>query len=502
MFESRNEKNNERETKPGQEKPRDTASLPSCESARSLATEIPHTLTLRNLSLDMLERVLSELMPALTNLVTAGLFELVQDGRCMKGEDLRVKYFDPLPISIRQSRAFELSKEHGVSEQLHSIKIIDERCQPELPSLEIFRLASLGKEVSIRFSFDALSVAERWAFIEHISSMMGTPRAQALVETLPSERIFQNASGSSFFPVSSDITLETLSTLSPISESDFSKDRVAGPSRWNIESVEYSQPDYSEQSALLQLIDPSEFNIHPEGNLLSSLLLHMARSYATQEGEVSIRKLDRARKHIEVPVTVIFERVMDLGDPELDHELPVDSALEGDPDEELSAIDEYCAENLDEDSSVELSEDFELSLAAIERTDEPGSQDPCAEDIKDFGTVSRVHIQKRTSSYGDYRICFSSQPVGGLADQVNDDSFFEKDAPAIKVDFLDAQGARNRWRLLSKLHSRLAESMQVPEDEAHNLEHIEHDFSHSDVATSGDLVALYLGRVRVIASRG
>ena len=72
----------------------------------------------------------------------------------------------------------------------------------------------------------------------------------------------------------------------------------------------------------------------------------------------------------------------------------------------------------------------------------------------------------------------------------------------IKVDFLDAQGARNRWRLLSKLHSRLAESMQVPEYEAHNLEHIEHDFSHSDVATSGDLVALYLGRVRVIASRG
>jgi hypothetical protein len=44
--------------------------------------------------------------------------------------------------------------------------------------------------------------------------------------------------------------------------------------------------------------------------------------------------------------------------------------------------------------------------------------------------------------------------------------------------------------------------MAVPEDEAHNLDTIERDFSSSDISASGEQVALYLGRMRVIASRG
>ena len=153
------------------------------------------------------------------------------------------------------------------------------------------------------------------------------------------------------------------------------------------------------------------------------------------------------------------------------------------------------------DSSPDLFTDAQFSPFEDEQSSaEP--QEAGIEDIPDFGTRSRVTIEKRSSPYGQYRISFSSDAAGLVTDQVNDDSFFNKDAPTIRVDFLDDKNARSRWRLLSKLHGQLSESMAVPEDEAHNLDTIERDFSSSDISASGEQVALYLGRMRVIASRG
>lgn len=489
----------------------DGVSYPRAEAIRSLSTEMPYTLALRDISRDALDRILHELAPDLAHIVSGELCDLVDEGRCFKGEQVRAKYFSSAPISIHQYRTFVLNKEHAPIEQLHSVKIIDERCQPENPTLELFKLGSRSP-LSARFSFDCLPISERWDLVNRIGSLVGIADAAASFQKAPREAEHACSTGSTMLEVAPGAILETLSTTQPLPAPKALADRQRGQSSWTIDSLEYSQPDYEEQGALLKLIDPREFQPVRDRNLLSSLLLHTARMYATQEGEISLSKLGRASRHISEPLTLTFERWMVLGDPNVEDPMISEellSILSSEPDEAreweiLEGDDEHPSEEqgeVERDSAPDLSQDSWPGSAEEDNTP-IDSHDAGIEDIPDFGTRSRVTLERRSSPYGQYCISFCSEAPGLVTDQVNDDSFFNKDAPTIRVDFLDDRNARSRWRLLSKLHGQLAESMGVPEDEAHNLDAIERDFSASDLPASGEQVALYLGRMRVIASRG
>jgi hypothetical protein len=500
--------NGQREPSP---QDRQDLSYPGAEINRSLSTELPFTLTVRDISIDSLERLLAEIAPDISQLVSGEIRDLVEESRCLKGEQLRSKYFSSTPITIYQNRTFVLDNGQAPSEKLHSVKIIDERCQPENPTIEVFKLGLPQTSISVRFSFDTLPSDARWALVNRIGSLMGVPDACASFQRAPREAEHQCSTGSTLLEVGPGVIIETLSTTQPLPGPKAFADRQPGRASWIIDSLEYSQPDYEEQSELLKLIDPREFEPVKERNLLSSLLLHTARMYATQEGEISAQKINRASRHINEPLTLSFERWMVLGDPDGEDALMSDDLLsllssEADgnqdwqPPEDTSAWAE-TPEAFLPDSSPDLFTDAQFSPFEDEQSSaEP--QEAGIEDIPDFGTRSRVTLEKRSSPYGQYRISFSSDAAGLVTDQVNDDSFFNKDAPTIRVDFLDDKNARSRWRLLSKLHGQLSESMAVPEDEAHNLDTIERDFSSSDISASGEQVALYLGRMRVIASRG
>ena len=103
---------------------------------RSLSAEIPFACIVSAVSPTMIKEILTEIAPDLCNLVSSELFDLINDGTCIKGSELISAYFEPTPLVVQQKRVFLLSDQHAPIEQLHAIRVVDTRSDPEYPVVE------------------------------------------------------------------------------------------------------------------------------------------------------------------------------------------------------------------------------------------------------------------------------------------------------------------------------------------------------------------------------
>ena len=489
----------------------ESPALPARPICRSLSTEIPFALVVKNVTESGLGRLVAEIFPTLPADLVSALFTVVEEGGTIRGSALRSSYFNNTPLSIHQKRVFNLSNRSNPQEFLHATTIIDERAQPEHPTLEIFKLHARHGEISLRIRFDALSHTERWPLVNALCAMHGLTNAAEKFVNTPADDSQGTASSSSWTELTPTLLLESLSTLDPLPLPHNVHDRPRAASDWSIRSIEYSEPSYSEQATILRAIDPKEFTPQEGRNLLSSLLLHVARAFVRGEDELVTSKLERASKHIEGDLSVSFERRVALGDPDLEEEFSYNPELYPDCAEEDDPDSWEPPPDLDECETPQDG-DFSLVDALFESAGSDGVQhdsnnesqisgdDEIAEEHKDSGTLSFVKIEQRTGRYGQYRLTVSTEALSNGCDQVNDDSQFNQAATTLRIDFLDEGNTRARWNLIPKLFSHL-DDMQVPDDEAYSLDTIQRDFQQSDAAASHDELTLYLGRLRITATR-
>ena len=462
---------------------------------RSLSAEIPFACIVPAVTPAMIKEILTEIAPDLCNLVSSELFDLINDGTCIKGSELISAYFEPTPLVVQQKRVFLLSDQQAPIEQLHAIRVVDTRSDHEYPIVELVKLDNKRSIINLRFELGRLSVEERWDCINRVGHLLGISDTSSSFQYLAHERTQTFESGTSFSEISPQLVLETLTTLAPIQSARMVEDLNSKHSRhaWGIEAIEYCQPDYGEQRCILATIDPKQFNPQAGRNLLSSLLIHTASMYATKESSISVNRLLRASKHLSTPTTVSFERSVELGTV--------------DEEQELSDLDAFFASQYTED--VDLSDEL---FTPEETLNYPESSDLFpAEDsqelyddeggvLTDSETCSLVRIHGLSSNFGKYSVVFASEATSSICASVNDDTNFDHASPVVRVEFSNSQSRSNRWNIIYKLCKELV-TMKIPEEETGNLGTLERDFSSSDISTHESEVLLYFGRMRIIASR-
>lgn len=462
---------------------------------RSLSAEIPFACIVPAVSPTMIKEILTEIAPDLCNLVSSELFDLINDGTCIKGSELISAYFEPTPLVVQQKRVFLLSDQHAPIEQLHAIRVVDTRSDPEYPIVELVKLDNKSSIINLRFELGRLSVEERWECINKIGHLLGISDTISSFQHLAPERTQTFESGTSFSEVSPQLVLETLSTLAPIQSAHMVEDLNSKHSRhaWGIEAIEYCQPDYGEQGCILSTIDPKQFNPQAGRNLLSSLIIHTASMYATNGSSISVDRLLRASKHLSTPTTVSFERSVELGSV--------------DEEQELSDLDAFFASQYTEDADLsdelftpEEALDYPESLDLFPAEDSQELYDDEGGFLTDSETCSLVRIHGLSSNFGKYSVVFASEATSSICASVNDDTNFDHASPVVRVEFSNAQSRSNRWNIIYKLCKELA-TMKIPAEETGNFSTLERDFSSSDISTHESEVLLYFGRMRIIASR-
>ncbi len=484
--------------------------------ARSLATDFPHAWEISGASDKDVRLVLAEALPGLPSVAVEHALTLVLSDETLQAEPLRSRYAELVPLRIHQRRVFLLEpRTLQALQEEHSITLRDERPNPELPTVRIRADVERPGLVSLRLEFGVLAPDERWCLVDAASALFGVESASDKFQRLPEASIKAIASGGCRAMLGERVSIETLSTVcdEPDQQQDPSRSGRRAP--WAISSLEYSEPDYEEQGTILRVIDPAEFAPAAHRNMLSSLLLHAARAFASSETCVSQARLVRAAKHLSKAVRVTFERHVQLGrDCRIDEGL--DSAFAPEEHDELengpwAPEDGSPFEEPSRDPDLLFSEAV-LSLDAS--PDLPSGGDVQPQDAEEIlndplqpgqESTSMASIEGLQGPFGAYRVSFCSEAsaldaMPPLVDQLNDDRGFGDDTLALRIDFLGAHAERNRWKLIDTLHRSLSE-MQVPEDEAHNLDKIDREFSRSELAYSRDQIAIYFGRMRVTASR-